>query len=185
MSSHEPTKGVSQESIAAGHETTDAEPKNIVVFTIWLTVTLVITIGITFVLYGVYNNASQASNDSEYTGAPKDLVLQRALPPSPPIQPSGIHLATEQQDTTHFFDEYRRLAASYGKDTMPDHQAHDRIPVDAAIQLLAASGIPSGPSVKDIPAPQGPGKSMPTPYSDGGRGSTDLDRAAAPGIPGK
>jgi hypothetical protein len=180
---HGSNTGASPESIAAGHETTDAEPKNIVVFTIWLTITLVVTIAITYGLYGVYNTGSQNDNNQEFAATPLDD--QRALPPSPPIQPSGIHRATELMDTTHYFEEYNRLKGSYGSDMMADHQVHNRIPIEAAIQLLAQSGVPAGPAAADIPAPQGTGKSMDTPYSDGGRGMPDLDRAAAPGIPGK
>jgi hypothetical protein len=180
---HHANTGASPESIAAGHEQTDAEPKNIVVFTIWLTVTLVITVSITYFLYWAYNNGSMDDNNAEFTASPlNDPNLQ---PPSPPIQPSGIHHATEVMDIGHYFEEYNRMTASYGSDVMADHVSHDRIPVAAAIALLAQNGLPAGPDLKDVPAPQGTGLSVPTPYSDGGRGMPDLDRAAAPGIPGQ
>lgn len=182
MSHAQESHGASPESIAAGHETTDADPKNIVLFVIWLTVSVVISVLITLVLFWEFTSTEEAATQAEFASSP--LLEQRPPPPSPPIQPSAVHPATELMDRQEYFAEYNRLAGSFGQETMADHQVHDRIPVDAAIALLAQNGLPPGPAATDVPAPQGVGNSMPTPYSEGGRGSaTGVE--AAPGVPQK
>jgi len=179
---HKASAAVSQESIAAGHEVTDATPKNIVLFTLWLTVTLVVVIAITLSLFYTFNTTEEDAAEQQFPTSPLDV--DRPPSPAPPLQPSPGHQTMPYQDTQSFLAEYTRLAGTYGRDTMADHQAHDRMPVEAAMKILAQDGLPPGPAVLDIPTPQGPGNSMPTLNGDGGRGSK-TGTAAAPGVPGQ
>jgi hypothetical protein len=166
-------------ALAHGHELKDAAPSSILVFTISLTITLVVVVAITLGLFYFFTDTEDQKTNAEAAGSP--LADMRAPSPGPPIQPSPAHETLPYEDTARLKLEYDRLASSYGSDEMADHKTHDRMPVDAAIKLLASQGIPAN-TATDIPAPTGPSQSVPTPYSDGGRGSP-TGTAAAPGIP--
>jgi hypothetical protein len=171
------------ETIAAGHETTDATAKALVIFMISLAVTVVVIVLIGLGIFTMMNTTDESN--AEYPSSP--LADQRPPSPAPPLQPAlgdannPLHETMPYQDWSALKAEFVRLAGTYGNDEMADHKMHNHMPVEAAIDLLAENGIPSNTAV-DIPAPQGVGNSMPTPYSDGGRGSS-TDKAAAPGVP--
>jgi hypothetical protein len=176
---HKTSDAPSPESLALGHEATDATAKSILWFTIYLTITLAATILISLACFYAFTQTEDKAAQEEYVTSP--LWPLRAPSPAPPIQPSVGHETLPPQDAASYFADYDRLARSYGNEVMADHVSHERMPVDAAMQLLAATGVPGG-TATDIPAPQGPAVSVPTPYSDGGRGSR-TGTAAAPGIP--
>jgi hypothetical protein len=166
-------------SIKAGHEVSDAMAKSLVLFTVYLTITLVVIVAISLGLFYMFTDTAQQENDTQYAASP--LADQQPPSPAPPLQPSPGHLTMPYQDALALRAEYDRLSATYGNDMMADHAVHERIPVAAAMGILADQGIPENTAV-DIPTPQGPGPSMPTPYSEGGRGSRS-GVAAPPGIP--
>jgi hypothetical protein len=179
---HKPSSAVSQESIAAGHEVTDATPRNIVLFLVWLSVSLVVVVAITLSLFYTFNQTEEDAAVQQFPGSPLDV--DRPQSPAPPLQPSPGHETLPYQDWQSYLADYTRLAGTYGQDTMADRQVHDRMPVEAAMKILAQDGLPPGPAVLDVPTPQGPGNSMATPYSEGGRGSK-TGTAAAPGVSGQ
>jgi hypothetical protein len=166
-------------SLARGHELADARPGAIVGFTIYLTVTLIVVVLITLGLFYIFTGVADREVAKEYVSSPLDD--QRPESPAPPLQPSPNHLTLPYQDSIALKAEYERLSRTYGDDVMADHTTHERIPITAAISILADQGIPSN-TATDIPTPQGPGQSVPTPYSGGGRGYAP-DVAAPPGVP--
>jgi hypothetical protein len=159
-------------ALAHGHELKDAAPTSILVFTISLTVTLAVVVAITLGLFYFFTDTEDQQTNAEAAGSP--LADMRSPSPGPPIQPSPAHESLPYEDTARLKVE---------SDEMADYKTHDRMPVEAAIKLLADQGIPAN-TATDIPAPTGPAQSVPTPYSDGGRGSV-TGTAAAPGIPQK
>jgi hypothetical protein len=176
---HSHSPAVSPDSIARGHETTDATPNSILWFSIYLTVTLAVTIVISLLLFSAFAQTADTNTKADYPTSP--LASSRPPSPAPPIQPSPGHETLPRQDITAYLEDYDRLSRSYGNELMADNTAHDRMPVEAAMQLLAQNGIPAG-AATDVPTPQGPANSVPTPYSPGGRGS-NTGTAAAPGVP--
>jgi hypothetical protein len=178
-------EAVSPESIAAGHEVTDATAHGLVIFTIALSVTLVATVLIALFLFSVFTEDVDKKIGADYAGSP--LSALQPPSPAPPVQPSlgapgsPLHETLPYQDWLALKAEYNRLSGTYGSEVMPDHVVHNRMPVEAAIQALADQGIAAN-TATDIPSPLGHGTSVPTPYSDGGRGAS-TDKAAAPGVP--
>lgn len=166
-------------SLQAGHEVSDATARSILFFLIYLTITLAVTVAITLGLFYLFTGMADREADTNNPVSP--LADQRPPSPAPPLQPSPGHLTLPYQDWIALKAEYDRLARTYGDDVMPDNQVHNRMPVAAAMQILAEQGIPENTAV-DVPTPQGPGQSMPTPYSNGGRGSV-TGVAAPPGVP--
>lgn len=163
------------------HEISDAHTGGIVVFTICLFITLAVVVVITLGLFYLFTDYSQETQDKEYASSP--LASLRSPSPAPPLQPSKGHETLPFQDAVTLRAEYDRLAGTYGDDMMADNQVHHRMPVEAAIGLLASDGVPSN-TATDIPTPQGPAPSVPTPYTEGGRGAK-TGVAAAPGVPGQ
>jgi hypothetical protein len=179
---------LSPESIAAGHEVTDASTHALLIFTITLAVTLVAIVLIALGLFYMFAGDVDSKLATENAGSP--LSALEAPSPAPPVQPAlgdknnPLHETLPYQDWNALKSEYDHLAGTYSGDddkVMADHQAHNRMPVDAAIDILADQGFPTN-TATDIPTPLGSGTSSSTPYSDGGRGSS-TGKAAAPGVP--
>ena len=162
-----------------GFEYTDADPRAILIFSISLVVTLAVTTLIAIALYGMFQEHADSSNAAEY--APSPMATLRSPPASPPLQPSKGHETLPYQDSELLKAAYAQLAGTYGSELMADNAVHNRMPVEAAFQLLMTEGLPHD-TATDIPTPQGNGPSMATPYGTGGRG-LPTGVAAQPGAP--
>jgi hypothetical protein len=176
--SHSQPTPASPESIARGHEVTDASVRGIFIFTVTLFLTLLVSVAITLALFYMFTGSVDQTHKEQY--APSPLAENRPPSPAPPLQPSPGHLTLPYEDFQDLKAIWVRLANTYGDEVMADHHVHDRIPIQAAFDILAKQGLPENTAV-NIPSPQGSAHSMPTPYSPGGRGS-ETGIAAPPGV---
>ena len=154
--------------VATGHETADATARSILVFAVSMTVTLLVVVGMTAVMFAAFRWYENKSEAVEY--APSPLAGLRDVPPSPPLQPSPPHQLLDYEDMASMRDQYNVLEHSAGSQQMSDGKVHNRIEVAAAIELIAQRGLPRD-TATHIPAPQGTEPSGPTEYGNGGRGS--------------
>src|ERR1700683_2880788 len=149
------------------------------IFGITLVVTLAVTTLFAIAIFGWFQSHADDVNKADYASSP--LADLRSAPPSPPLQPSLGHETLPYQDEEALKAEYNRLVGTYGSEKMADSQIHNRMPVEAAFQLLIAGGLPHD-TATDIPSPQGAAPSMPTPYGVGARGEP-TGVATPPGTP--
>jgi len=160
-----------------GHELTDASTKGIFLFVLSLSASLIVVVFLARILFESYARTEDRANQTGVRDSP--FNAERSVSPSPSLQPSIGHETLPYQDTAAMKLEYDRLAGTYGRQSMADHIVHERMPVEAAMKLLVERGLPHDTATA-IPVPQGAAPSLPTPYSDGGRGSPDTGTAARP-----
>jgi len=139
-----------------GHEETDAEIGPLVRFAIFLTVLTLGTAALTVGFYKYLDARERAEKAPRY---PLTVGVERPLPPAPRLQ-------------TYPFDDVKDLRREEAR-LLEHYQWVDknagtvRIPVDRAIELLAAKGLPhraapaaapapaAGPAAPQAPAPAG------------------------------
>jgi hypothetical protein len=114
-----------------GHEETDAEVGPLVRFAIFLTLVTLVCAALTAGFYKYLDSREQAEKTRRY---PLTAGVERPLPPAPRLQ-------------TYPFDDVKAMRRHEAKlldhYTWVDKNAGTvRIPVDRAIELLAAKGLP-------------------------------------------
>lgn len=125
-----------------GHEETDAEVGPLVRFAIFLTVLTLVTAALTAGFYNYLDAREQAEKAPRY---PLAVGVDRPLPPTPRLQ-------------IYPFDDVKGYRKQEAK--LLDHYAWVdknagtvRIPVDRAIELLAARGLPHRAQTPAAPTP--------------------------------
>ena len=145
-------------SKALGHETADAEIGPLIKFAVFLAVTTVACALIVVVLYRYLDQREAAEKAGQY---PLTAGVTRPLPPLPRLQTYPFY------DLKAFRKEEDRVLEHY---TWVDKNAGIvRIPIERAIDLLAAKGLPYRP-----PAPVEPA----TPIGETPRASEDEGKGA-------
>lgn len=147
-----------EDSIAVGHETTDAEIGVLVRFAIFLTVFCVLVAAL-MVGFHQYLAAREATlKRSRY---PLAEGVERSLPPPPRLQTYPFaDLKSLRREEQRLLDRYEWVDKKAGL---------VRIPVDRAIEVLAAQGLPhrtaapqaESPDVEGKPSAQGEGGAPP------------------------
>ena len=136
-----------------GHEETDAEVGPLVRFAIFLTLVTLVCAALTAGFYKYLDAREQAEKTRRY---PLTAGVERPLPPAPRLQ-------------TYPFDDVKAMRRHEAKlleqYTWVDKNAGTvRIPVDRAIELLAAKGLPhravaptpSAPAAVPVATPPAP-----------------------------
>jgi|SRR6516162_742749 hypothetical protein len=114
-----------------GYEPRDASIKGLLQFAFWMAVVLVITL---FAMRGLFDYIKKAQPLGP-TSSPLVKEGQRVLPPSPRLQ---VH---PHQELADYCAEQQRDVNSYGWLNQQAGVVH--IPVDRAIDLILAKGLPT------------------------------------------
>ncbi len=151
-----------QDPLAVGHETSDAEIGPLLRFAVFLTVVVAVTSVLTI---GLYNYLDRRENVEKAPQYPLAEGRQRPLPPTPRLQTYPFQdLKQYRSDERQVLDHYAWVDKSTGT---------VRIPVDRAIEVLAAKGLPHrpvAPAQPAPPAPSAPDTARPAPGSQGSGG---------------
>ena len=125
-----------------GHEETDAEVGPLVRFAIFLTVITLVAAALTVGFYKYLDAREQVEKAPRY---PLAVGVDRPLPPAPRLQtyPFDAVKGYRQQEA-RLLDHYAWVDKNAGT---------VRIPVDRAIELLAAKGLPHRAQTPAAPAP--------------------------------
>lgn len=125
-----------------GHEASELDPKRIALFAFILAV---IIVGVIFVTYALYRRFTTVEIRSQATPSP--LSYTREPTPEP-------HLVVDPgQDLKAMRAAENAVLHSY--DWVDKEQGVVRIPIDRAIAILAARGLPARPARNEIPTEGG------------------------------
>jgi hypothetical protein len=150
---HEPTPA---EAIRAGHELSDAEAAPVLKFLAFLAVVTVSVAAIVVVFYNYLESREAREKTARY---PMAAGSARPLPPPPRLQTYPF------QDVKDLRQEERRLLETY--EWVDRSAGVVRIPVERAIEVLAAKGLPyrqpgaTAPAASDATATAGPAAGAP------------------------
>jgi hypothetical protein len=125
---HAPTK---EETLAAGHELTDAAAAPILRFLVFLVVLTLATMGVVVLFYNFLESREAAEKTAMY---PLAVGQDRPLPPSPRLQTypfRDIHDLRREED---------RLLTTY--EWVDKNAGTVRLPIARAIEIVAAQGLP-------------------------------------------
>jgi hypothetical protein len=125
---HAPT---AEETVAAGHELTDAEAGPVLRFLAFLAVVIVGVAAIVIVFYNYLESREAREKPARY---PMAAGSARPLPPPPRLQTYPF------QDVKDLRQEERRLLETY--EWVDKNAGVVRIPIERAIEVLAERGLP-------------------------------------------
>jgi hypothetical protein len=125
---------------ALPYETTDADTKQITVWTASIFITMAAgMLAMAALLFGFIKFPPALDR------TPTDAEYQRSLPPAPRLQ------VNEPIDLQQFREREEQVLTTYGREP---NSGSVRIPVDKAIDIVAARGVlPGAPKVAAAPAP--------------------------------
>jgi|SRR5919198_279483 hypothetical protein len=129
---------VPAKAIEARHEQTDLSPKNIALFGISLAVTIIVVLGISYLLFDHY-----AAVQIKSQAPPSPLSHTREPTPEPRL---AVHPG---QDLKAMRAAEDSLLKSYG--WIDRERGIVRIPIDRAIEILAQRGLPVRPQSSETP----------------------------------
>jgi len=125
---HAPTK---EETLAAGHELSDASAAPILRFLAFLTVLTLVTMGIIVLFYNFLERREAAAKTALY---PLAVGQARPLPPPPRLQTYPFRdLRDLRQEEDHLLTTY---------DWVDKNAGTVRLPIARAIDVVAAQGLP-------------------------------------------
>ena len=145
---HAPTK---EETLAAGHELTDAEAGPILRFLVFLSVLTIVTMGVIVLFYNFLERREAAEKTARY---PLDRRPARPVPPPPRLQTYPF------RDLRDLRREEERLLTTY--EWVDKNAGTVRLPIARAIDVVAAQGLPyrhegeAAPAATSTPAPAAP-----------------------------
>ena len=139
---HAPT---AEETLAAGHELTDAQARPILKFIAFVAG---ITIGVAALVVVFYNYLESREAIEKTARYPMAAGTARPLPPPPRLQTYPF------QDIKDLRQEERRLLESY--EWVDKSNGVVRIPIDRAIEVLAEKGLPYRQPGTSAPAAAAP-----------------------------
>ena len=125
---HAPTK---EETLAAGHELSDAEAGPILRFLVFLIVLTIVTMGVIALFYNFLERREAAEKTARY---PLAVGQARALPPPPRLQNYPF------RDLRDMRREEERLLTTY--EWVDKNAGTVRLPIARAIEVVAAQGLP-------------------------------------------
>jgi len=128
----------STEKRQTGHEASDLDPKQIALLAFTLAA---IIVGVIFVTYALYRRFTTVEIRSQATPSP--LSYTREPTPEPHLE------ANPGQDLKAMRAAENAVLHSY--DWVDKEQGVVRIPIDRAIAILAARGLPARPARNEIP----------------------------------
>ena len=132
----------STEKHPTGHEANDLDPKRIALFAVILAV---IIVGVIIVTYALYRRFATVEVRSQATPSP--LSYTREATPEPRLEVnSGQELKAMRAAENAVLHSY---------DWVDKEQGVVRIPIDRAIAILAARGLPARPAPTEIPTERG------------------------------
>ncbi len=129
-----------------GYETTDADVGPVVRFALFL---LTVTLGVAAVAVGFYKYLDAREIREKGQRYPMSEMVQRPLPPRPRLQTYPF------TDITALRTEERKLLHGYG--WVDKNAGVVRIPIERAIDVLAARGLPHREAPPAGTTPQPPG----------------------------
>ena len=125
---HAPTK---EETLAAGHELSDASAAPILRFLAFLTVLTLVTMGIIVLFYNFLERREAAAKTALY---PLAVGQARPLPPPPRLQTYPF------RDLRDLRREEDRLLTTY--EWVDKNAGTVRLPIARAMEVVAAQGLP-------------------------------------------
>ena len=143
---HAPTK---EETLAAGHELTDAHAGPILRFLAFLSVLTIVTMGVIVLFYNYLERREAAEKTAMY---PLTVGQARPLPPPPRLQTYPF------RDVRDLRREEERLLTTY--EWVDKNAGTVRLPIARAIEVVAAQGLPyrhegeAAPATAPIAAPK-------------------------------
>ena len=140
---HAPTK---EETLAAGHELTDAEAGPILRFLVFLAVLTIVTMGVIALFYNFLERREAAEKTAVYP-----LAVGQARPLSPPPRLQNYPF----RDVRDLRREEERLLTTY--EWVDKNAGTVRLPIARAIDVVAALGLPyrheGAPAAAATPVP--------------------------------
>jgi hypothetical protein len=138
---HEPTR---DETLQAGHELTDAQAAPVLKFLLFLGVVTVAVAALVVIFYNYLESREAREKTARY---PMAAGAARPLPPPPRLQTFPF------QDVKELRQEERRLLEQY--EWVDKKAGVVRIPIERAIDVLAARGLPYRQGGPGAQAPAG------------------------------
>jgi hypothetical protein len=126
----------------SGHEVSDLDPTRIALFAVSLAV---IIVGVIFVTYALYRRFTTVEIRSQETPSPLSYTREPTPEPHLVVNPG--------QDLKAMRAAENAVLHSY--DWVDKEQGVVRIPIDRAIAILAARGLPARPARNEIPTERG------------------------------
>jgi len=167
MSAHEHVHApTAEETIAAGHELSDAHARPILKF---LAFVGLITIGVAAFIVAFYNYLERHEAIEKTARYPMAAGIARPLPLPPRLQTYPF------QDIKSLRQEERRLLDTY--EWVDKNKGIVRIPIDRAIDVLAEKGLPYRQPGTSAPAAAAPSSGTATPAGTAS-GQTPITGAA-------
>ena len=158
---HAGAPAADESHVATGHETSDANVNAMVTFAITMVVTLLIVVGIAGLLFEFFRTQSDSGNSIIHNDSLQGSIeidpntIKQPIPDGPPLQPSAADPLQDYQELAQMNSINTIRANSYREnELMPDGKVHTHIPVEWAIKLMVAQGLPQN-NATNIPVPVG------------------------------
>jgi len=129
----------STEKRHSGHEVSDLDPTRIALFAVTLAV---IIVGVIFVTYALYRRFTTVEIKSQETPSPLSYTREPTPEPRLEVNPGQALKAMRAAEN----------AVLHSYDWVDKDHGVVRIPIDRAIAILAAGGLPARPARNEIPA---------------------------------